>query len=118
MSKYEIAVSAHIIATFFEEPTDDEVIAYLREDPKVLFLNLEVDNVEKIGDPTRAGKNNKMKKPKQIIEFYPNVPFKVWCDGEVLVIKDMEDRPLFSRRLEHGKIRFYPKVDKKGRQGG
>ena len=54
-----------------------------------------------------------MKKQEQIIEF-PNAPFKVWCDGEVVVIKDMEDCPLFSRRLEHGKVWLRAKAGKEG----
>lgn len=57
-----------------------------------------------------------MKKPEQIIEFYPNVPFKVWCDEEVVVIMDMEDRPLFSRRLEHGKVWLRVRAGKEGGQ--
>lgn len=46
-----------------------------------------------------------MKKKEQIIEF-PNAPFKAWCDGKVVVIKDMEENPLFSRRLEYGRVRL------------
>lgn len=54
----------------------------------------------------------------QVVGIPPDAPFKIWCDGEVLVIKDMSDCPMFSRRLEYGKVRFYPKVDKKGEEGG
>lgn len=46
MPNYEIFLSAFITAEFEQEPSEDEVIAQLREDPNQLLLNLEVDSID------------------------------------------------------------------------
>jgi len=57
------------------------------------------------------GKGESMfrKRKPQIIEVYPNIPFKVWCNGDVMVFKDTLDVPLFSKLLKNGKLIFRPK---------
>lgn len=46
MPKFEINVSAYLEVEFDEKPTADQIIAYYREEPGDLFLNLVVDSVD------------------------------------------------------------------------
>lgn len=46
MPKFEINVSAYVEAEFDKKPTANEIIAYYREEPGDLFLNLVVDSVD------------------------------------------------------------------------
>lgn len=46
MPKFGINVSAYLEAGLDKLPTADEIIAYYREEPADLFLNLVIDSVE------------------------------------------------------------------------
>lgn len=43
-----------------------------------------------------------MRKRDQIVEVLPGASFKIWCDGQMVVFKDNEDKPFASRCFNKG----------------